>query len=100
MYHLPGTVDNNMFQDQVLLCASNLPENDYYYEPKHVREVKIQMLTSSCAISWKYILTYTSFLKNEQYENSNFNYSQAYDLGVYVGKVYRTIFTTSFPLLT
>lgn len=100
MYYLPGTVDNIMFQDQVLLCVSNLNENGYYYEPKHMREVIIYMLTNSCAVSWKYILTYTYCSKNEQYENSNFNYSQAYDLGVYVGKFDRTILTTRFLLLT
>lgn len=100
MYRLPGTGDSNMFQDQVLLRVSNLNENGYYYEPKHTREVIIYILTDSCAISWKYVRTYTYCSKNEQYENSNFNYSQAYDLGVCVGKFYRTALTTSFLLFT
>jgi hypothetical protein len=40
----------------MLLRVNSIPEDGYYYYPKHVREIIIYTLTNVCVISWKYII--------------------------------------------
>jgi len=51
-YHLRRTIDDDVFQHRMSLCASSFPEDGYGCYPKQVGTVTVHVLTNSCRVSF------------------------------------------------
>ena len=70
-YHLRRTIDDDVFQHRMSLCASSFPEDGYYYYPKHVGTVTVHVLINSCRVMIVWLYWYRARSKITEFVNTN-----------------------------